>query len=58
MMPRDAHPVILIDDLKDKIERGKNSELVLPAQQPDDGITDQWRVLETKNGVRYHPVRP
>ncbi len=59
MTPRDAHPVILFDDLKEEIERGGNIELVLPARQPDDGVSDRWRVfLETKEGVRHQLVRP
>lgn len=57
MTPRDAHPVILFDDLKEEIERGGNVELVLPPKQSGD--TTLWRVfVETTDGVRYMLVRP
>ena len=57
MTPRDAHPVILFDALKEEIARGGSVDLVLPPKQP--GNRALWRVfLQTKDGVRYMLVRP
>lgn len=57
MTLRDAHPVILFDDLKKEIERGGSVEFVLPP--PHSGSAALWRVfLQTEDGVRYQLVRP
>ena len=51
MSHRNAHPVILLDDLREELERGGCLELVLPTDDAWDAAT--WRVfVTTADGVR------
>lgn len=56
MTPRDAHPVILFDDLKKEVRRGGSVELVLPSSQSESSAL--WRVFLKTEDVRYMLVRP
>lgn len=56
MTPRDAHPVILFDELKREVGLGGRVELVLPPAR-SKGAT-LWQVFLTTEDVRYMLVRP
>jgi hypothetical protein len=57
MMMREAHPLILFEDLKNEIERGESAELVLPPEQFES--TAPWRIfLAATAGHHYMLVRP
>lgn len=56
MTPRDAHPVILFDDLKKEVGQGGSIELVLP--DPELESAALWRVFLVSDNVRHMLVRP
>lgn len=56
MTSKDAHPGILLDELKREVGRGGSVELVLPSLETESAAL--WRVYLTAGGVRYMLVRP